>query len=120
MVGTEVLLCDIYRNIARCFIIIQVAMLIRQVRYGIDLGLSTVSISPFGPTNFSYHVGNVFVAYNSPSAVRLCLPGSGSRVYTVTGLMPSATYSVNVEAGVPQAGPVSDIDEVVPPHVVTR
>ena len=36
-----------------------VTMLVREVRYGINLGLMEVTIAPFGPTDFSYHVGNV-------------------------------------------------------------
>ncbi len=42
---------------------LQVAMMERVIRYGIDLGLTTVTIAPFGPTSFAYHIGNVMVLY---------------------------------------------------------
>jgi hypothetical protein len=32
-----------------------------QVRYGLVLAPGRVTLSPLGPTNFSYHVGNVQV-----------------------------------------------------------
>jgi hypothetical protein len=70
-------------------------MMERVIRYGINMGLTTVDISPFGPTAFVHQIGNVNVQYSS-TAVRLCLPGSGTRVYTVTGLQPAGTYSVSV------------------------
>jgi hypothetical protein len=68
-------------------------MLMREVRYGINLGLGTVAIDPFGPADYHYHVGDVNVDY-SRSQVTLNLPGSGIRAYTVTGLVPDAGYLI--------------------------
>ena len=34
-----------------------VAMMTRQIRYGINMDLTAVFISPFGPKSFSYRVG---------------------------------------------------------------
>lgn len=68
-------------------------MLMREVRYGINLGLGTVDIDPFGSADYRYHVGDVNVDY-SQRQVTLNLPGSGIRAYTVTGLVPAATYLV--------------------------
>jgi hypothetical protein len=70
--------------------------MIRYIRYGIRLGIADVTIDPFGPKSFSYHVGNVAVDYSS-TAVTLTLPGSGSRQYTITGLLASTSYNVGVE-----------------------
>jgi hypothetical protein len=68
-------------------------MLMREVRYGIDLGLGTVTIDPFGPGSFSYHLGDVNVDY-SQRHLTLSLPGGGARAYTITGLARNATYLV--------------------------
>jgi hypothetical protein len=40
-----------------------VAMMIREIRYGISLGINSVDINPFGPKDFEYNVGNVHVKY---------------------------------------------------------
>ncbi len=53
-----------------------VAMLVRQVRYGIDLGLHTLTVSPFGPTSFAYHVGNVMVNVRVFVFVYVCMCAS--------------------------------------------
>jgi hypothetical protein len=68
-------------------------MLMREVRYGINLGLGTVTIDPFGSGAYRYHLGDVNVDY-SQRQVTLNLPGSGPRAYTLTGLAPSAAYLV--------------------------
>jgi hypothetical protein len=68
-------------------------MLMREVRYGINLGLGTVTIDPFGPSSFSYHLGDVNVDY-SQRYLTLNLPGSGARAYTITGLARNASYLV--------------------------
>ncbi len=48
-------------------------MMERVIRYGIDMGLTTVTISPFGPTSFAYQIGNVVVLYvgHGPSTPKL-------------------------------------------------
>jgi hypothetical protein len=68
-------------------------MLMREVRYGINLGLGTATIDPFGPAAYRYHLGDVNVDY-SQRQVTLNLPGSGTRAYTVTGLAPTAPYLI--------------------------
>jgi hypothetical protein len=70
-----------------------VVMLMREVRYGINLGLGTVTIDSWGADSYRYHLGDVNVDY-SQKLVTLNLPGSGTRSYTITGLLPDATYKV--------------------------
>jgi hypothetical protein len=70
-----------------------VVMLLREITYGIDLGLGTVRIDPFGPSSFRYHVGDVDVDY-SAAEVQLGLPGSGSRAFELHGLTAGAPYHV--------------------------
>jgi hypothetical protein len=62
-------------------------------RYGINLGHQTVSIAPFGPSVYNFHVGDVNVDY-SPSNCRLDLPGNGARQFSIEGLKPSAKYTI--------------------------
>ena len=75
-------------------------MLMREVRYGINLGLGTVSIDPWGAGSYSYHVGDVNVDYSQRSTT-LNLPGSGTRSYTISGLTPGGSYLVVATGGGP-------------------
>jgi hypothetical protein len=75
-------------------------MLMREVRYGINLGLGTVTIDPWGAGAYQYHVGDVNVDYSQRST-SLNLPGSGTRSYTITGLVPDTTYLVVATGGGP-------------------
>ena len=70
-----------------------VAMLLREVTYGIDLGLGTVTIDPLERQVFRYHVGDVNIDY-SAAAVDITVPGNGERAYDVHGLTPDAAYMV--------------------------
>jgi len=70
-----------------------VAMLLREVRYGVNIGLRTVDISPLGPTRYHYHIGNVDVDY-SPTVVTFTVPGSGDKRVSIAHLIPNALYSV--------------------------
>ena len=70
-----------------------VAMLLREVRYGIRLGFQTVSIAPFGPAQFVYDVGNVHVDY-AQERIAVSVPGSGNRSFIVDGLDAGARFAV--------------------------
>lgn len=70
-----------------------VAMLLREVRYGVNIGLRTVDISPLGPTRYHYHIGNVDVDY-SPTVVTFTVPGSGDKRVSIAHLIPNALYNV--------------------------
>jgi hypothetical protein len=81
-------------------------MLLREARYGINLGLGRVTINPWAAGAYSYHVGDVNVDYSS-TRVRMTLPGTGSRNYEIDSLIPNASYHV-VAAG-PGAPPPTDV-----------
>lgn len=70
-----------------------VAMLLREITYGIDLGLGSVTIDPFEPGPYRYDVGDVKVDY-SARAVALSLPGGGEREFDIHGLTAGARYLV--------------------------
>ena len=68
-------------------------MLLREVTYGIELGLGKVTIDPFGTTAFRHHVGDVNVDY---SATRRRHLAAGERAAYVrrTRAQPGARYVV--------------------------
>ena len=70
-----------------------VVMLLREITYGIDLGLGSVTIDPFGPGAFHYHVGDVDVDYAADGA-DISVPGAGEERYTLHGMTPGAAYTV--------------------------
>ncbi|MBA2678022.1 MAG: hypothetical protein H0U76_06470 [Ktedonobacteraceae bacterium] len=72
-------------------------MLLREVVFGIKLGLGTVVLQPIAPTNYHYRVGNVQIDF-SPRAVSLTLVGSGQRQFSIHRLLPNTSYRV-VAAG---------------------
>merc|ERR1712183_905291 len=71
--------------------------MIHYVRYGIQLGYRSVKVSPFGPTAFKYHVGNVHVEYDSvASRVVLAMPGTGISSITIDSLQPNQAFKFEV------------------------
>ena len=74
------------------------AMILREVRYGIELRMTDVTLNPFGTTDFEYHVGNINVKY-SKVHVSLSLPGSGFRKYVVFGLPTNSEFEISISGG---------------------
>jgi hypothetical protein len=72
-------------------------MLLREVTYGIELGIDTVTIDPFDASDFDYAIGNVAVSY-SRRAVDIAVPGTGDRRFDIHGMDAGADYQV-VTAG---------------------
>ncbi len=70
-----------------------VAMLLREVSYGIELGVGSVSIDPIEARPYSFALGGVAVDY-SQSKVTAALPGTGAREYAIAGMTAGAEYSV--------------------------
>ena len=62
-------------------------MLLREVRYGINVGFETVEIAPFRDSSrsrdhdqsFTYSVGNVKVEYDAPTRVSAVVPAGVSQ-----------------------------------------
>lgn len=71
-----------------------VTMLLREIRYGVDVELNTITIQPFGAgASFEYHIGTVDVSY-STSKVSISTPGTGTIEYIIHGMLKNATYRV--------------------------
>jgi hypothetical protein len=71
-----------------------VVMLLREVAYGIRLGVTDVTIDPLSRRDFDYRVGDTEVRH-SAAQVELHLPGTGTRNFTISALTPGATYQVH-------------------------
>jgi hypothetical protein len=70
-------------------------MLLREVAYGINIGLTEVNIAPLTRTDFQYKIGNTEVNY-SKEKVSMNLPGNGDRKYILKGLNQNGKYEVTV------------------------
>ena len=74
-----------------------VAIMLREIRYGINIGLASVEIAPFPAKTFSYSFGSTAVSY-SASAVTMSLPGAAAtarrKQVRITGLKAESTYRV--------------------------
>jgi len=72
-----------------------VAMMLREVRYGINIGISNITLDPFDHAqSFSYHVGDVNIDYSS-TLIKISAPGSDNRTYNVMGMMTNKKYQVS-------------------------
>ncbi|CAE8638689.1 unnamed protein product [Polarella glacialis] len=71
-----------------------VSMLIRAVKYGIDIGFGQIRIQPLGVTSFSYHINEVDIDF-SPDHVVVRIPGTGLAQITVGPVAPSATFKLH-------------------------
>ena len=74
-----------------------VTMLLREIKYGINIGLKYVEIDPFaleGASSFTYDIGGVFVSY-SPQIVSLSIPFITDKLrLRITGLYPNRRYYI--------------------------
>lgn len=71
-----------------------ISMVLREMRYGVHVGLRDVAIHPFGTADFDLRLGNLHVTY-SPDAVSIEVPGASMREFTVGGLPPSTRYTLS-------------------------
>jgi hypothetical protein len=77
-----------------------VAMLVREVRYGVEVTLDAVEVNPFGaPVVFDFHTGDVNVHMDAAAQSVLSVPGAGMFPYVLHGMLGGAQYSVEVAAG---------------------
>jgi len=69
-------------------------MLLREVAYGINIGLMSITIDPFTRNNFTYSIdsGNMVIFYHSHRVFASNFPGSGPKSIHLYRLIPSATY----------------------------
>lgn len=69
------------------------SMLLRSVKYGVNLGFNSLSVAPFGVNTFHYHIGNIDIDF-SPTAVVMRVPGSGSFAIVLQSLQPNTRFAV--------------------------
>ena len=71
-------------------------MLLREAKYGIYNGFTGARIAPLqglAPESFTYHVGQVFVAYDQERTC-ISLPGATTKRVVVAGMVPNGTYTL--------------------------
>jgi hypothetical protein len=81
-----------------------VSMLLKDIRYGVQLDVSGLTLNPFRSdttVEFEYHLGNVDISYRPLSVVTVSIPAdiqdSATRCFTsyvIHGLIPEASYEV--------------------------
>lgn len=72
-----------------------VSMMLREIRYGIEMKLTSVTIDPFPVADYTYSFGNVYVLY-SQSHVQIQIPGNGnSRLFKIYGLKSNSVYNLS-------------------------
>ena len=77
------------------------AMLVKDIRYGVDLALDAVRVQPFGVSgsSFGYHTGSINVDYDPAATSVISLPGAGLFPYLLYSMAPASTYSVTAASG---------------------
>lgn len=74
-----------------------VAMMLTEIRYGLELNLQSITINPFqseGTLEYSFSFGVLSVEYSS-TGVSVHLPGAGHvRDFTISRLQPSTNYDI--------------------------
>lgn len=88
-----------------------VAIMLREIRYGIELGFGHVAVAPMPNTAFNYHIGNVNVDYNPSGTTYIKVPPSGAngadREFRFAGMHVNATYVVDAAADCAEARAMS-------------
>ena len=68
-----------------------VSIVLREMRYGVHVGMREVTIAPFGSSSFEIRLGALHVKY-SADRVSISVPGSSVRNFTICGLRPRQRY----------------------------
>lgn len=71
-----------------------VSIVLREMRYGVHLGMREVTIAPFGASKFEIQLDALHVKY-SADRVSISVPGSSARNFTVRGLRPRRQYDLS-------------------------
>jgi hypothetical protein len=76
-----------------------VAMLLFEVKYGISVGFTYLSVDPLsGVTDYEWSLGGFHVAYHAGGSFVAVLPYSGTKAFTVTRMAPGV-YTVSSGSG---------------------
>jgi len=71
-----------------------VSMVLRELRYGVHIGMRDVQVKPFGVNRFNMHLGTLQVNY-SPERISIQVPGTSERHFLIGGLPPHSTYTLS-------------------------
>eukprot|EP00026_Physarum_polycephalum_P003176 Phypoly_transcript_03186.p1 GENE.Phypoly_transcript_03186~~Phypoly_transcript_03186.p1 ORF type:complete len:799 (+),score=113.91 Phypoly_transcript_03186:67-2463(+) len=106
-----------------------ILMLLREVVYGIYIGLTSIHIAPFPEppataSSYTYNVGNVNISYSQKS-VSINVPGNSVKNITIESLLPNTKYEIQEIATFPiwkrnsQQFEISDLDFAAPSYAVS-
>jgi len=75
-----------------------IAILLREIRYGIEIGYSKMVIDPMPRAPFHYHIGNVNVDYDPEGMTEIQIPGGQPTMmeYVLHGMRTLTKYSIEV------------------------
>lgn len=68
-----------------------VSMVLREMRYGVHVGMREVTVAPFRSSKFEIRLGSLHVKY-SADRVAISVPGPSERNFTIRGLRPRQQY----------------------------
>jgi hypothetical protein len=71
-----------------------ISMVMREMRYGVRVGMMEVTIHPFDSANFDLRLGKLRVTF-SRDAIAIEVPGSTMRAFNVGGLRPRTRYKIS-------------------------
>jgi len=71
-----------------------ITMVLRELRFGVHVGMREVTIDPFGRANFTLRLGDLRVTYSS-AALSVMVPGASDRSLTIRGLRAHTHYEVS-------------------------
>jgi hypothetical protein len=81
-----------------------VAMLLFEVKYGISVGFTYLTVDPLsGVTDYEWSLGGFRVAYHAGGSFVAALPYSGTKAFTVTRMAPGV-YTVSSATGAGAGG----------------
>jgi hypothetical protein len=69
-------------------------MVLREMRYGMHIGMMEVTIHAFDSANYDLRIGKLRVTF-SPDVVAIEVPGTTMRTFNVGGLRPRTGYKIS-------------------------
>jgi hypothetical protein len=78
-----------------------VSIMIREVGYGIDVGLTYVTIDPLAWFDWTYSAGPMTITFSNTHVVVSGVRGDGVKHFKISHLKASTTYSTSGNAGAP-------------------
>jgi hypothetical protein len=88
-----------------------VSILMKDIRYGVEMNLAAVTINPFGAAaeGFEYHTGDINIALRAAATSSVSVPGAGLFQYVLHKMQAQASYEVVVQEGCSSSSKVGGV-----------